>query len=390
VAVSRRRGLAAYFMAACCLRAADAAAVVAVVLLAQDRGLGARTGVLAACLTFPHLAGPLVARLLDRAPAKRTVIATAGAVYGACLAGVAAVLDGSVVEAAVLLLLAGAAGPLLTGGLSSQLTGIVGGAEPDQRRAHGMDGFTYGVAATAGPAAVGAIATVARPDVALLASAAAAVVGAALVGMLPAPARRHARRVRAARVPEALAMLVRRPGLSRTLLVTSLTALPLGAVPLVAVASADSLSHRPADAAVLTAAFGLGNLAASTALVVLPLRGDPDRLVRRGAGAMLLTFGLGAVAPDLPTAIAAYAAVGATTGVLFAASLAARAAYSPAGAEAQVFVSMAGIKAAFSSLGAAVAGPLLPLGGPALFLASCAVTAVALAGAMADRRPAAG
>jgi hypothetical protein len=161
-------------------------------------------------------------------------------------------------------------------------------------------------------------------------------------------------------------------------------------VPLIAVASVDGASHRPADAAALTAAFGLGNLAASLALVAVPLRGEPDRLVRRSAVALLMTFAGGAVAASLPAAIAAFTAVGAAASVLFAASLAARSAYSPAGAEAQVFVSMAGIKAAFSPPGAVAAGPLLPLGHKAPLHGFLHPHGGAIITVLADKRPATG
>ncbi|ERK69275.1 hypothetical protein N136_04403, partial [Leifsonia aquatica ATCC 14665] len=82
----RRSGLAVYVAAACLLRGADAAAVIGVVLLAQQHRLGAGTGLLAACITLPHLLGPVAAQLLDRTHAKRAVLAGAGALYGLALA----------------------------------------------------------------------------------------------------------------------------------------------------------------------------------------------------------------------------------------------------------------------------------------------------------------
>lgn len=79
--------------------------------------------------------------------------------------------------------------------------------------------------------------------------------------------------------------------------------------------------------------------------------------------------------------------LGVATGVLFTASLAARTAFSPAGAEAQIFVSMAGIKVAFSSVSTALAGTLLALGGNTMFAIAAALTLATLAYLFIDRCP---
>lgn len=387
----RRSGLAVYVVAACLLRGADAAAIIGVVLLAQERGLGAGTGLLAACLTLPHLLGPVAAQLLDRTRAKRAVLAGAGAVYGLALAS-AALAVGSLPSAgawvaAAALLVAGAAGPLLTGGLSSQLAGIVGGDGRTQRRAQSVDAFTYGIAGTVGPAAIGAVAATASPTAAVLSAAGAALAGAVIVPALPRPDRDgRGRPAPAVNILQAVAMLVRVPGLRRTTVATALTAVPLGAVPLIAVATATSLSVPATQSATLTAAYGFGNLAASLALIAVPLRGEADRLVLQGTLGVLGMLAAGLLAVTFPLAIAVYAALGVVTGVLFTASLAARTAYAPHGAEAQVFVTMAGIKVGFSSLGAALVGALLPLGSAALFAGATLLVLATTAAVLLDRR----
>src|SRR4051795_2004552 len=134
--------LTRYLLAATLARGADGGAAVGLVLLATSGATGlsngaAVGGLLAAALTAPHLLGPWVGRRLDRARDGRGVLAAACVVYGAAL-GAAAVLLGRValplVVAAVVV--AGACGPLLTGGLSSRLAGIAGG---DSGRAEGWD-----------------------------------------------------------------------------------------------------------------------------------------------------------------------------------------------------------------------------------------------------------
>jgi hypothetical protein len=69
---TRRAAVTRYVVAATLVRSADGAAAVGLVLLAVSPSAhlahGARVGgVLAACLTAPHLLGPLLARRLDRA-----------------------------------------------------------------------------------------------------------------------------------------------------------------------------------------------------------------------------------------------------------------------------------------------------------------------------------
>lgn len=383
----RRSGLAVYVAAACLLRGADAAAVIGVVLLAQQHRLGAGTGLLAACITLPHLLGPVAAQLLDRTHAKRAVLAGAGALYGLALAVAVPAIGTAPWLGAIALLVAGAAGPLLTGGMSSQLAGIVGGDAVAQRRAQSVDAATYGIAGTAGPAAIGAVAATAGPAVAVVCAAAAALVGAALVLLLPRPDREgRDRPAPAVNILQAIGMLVRVPGLRRTTVATAVTAIPLGAVPLIAVATAASLAQPPAQSATLTAAYGFGNLAVSLVLIAVPLRGEADRLVLRGTLGVLGMLAAGLLALTFPLAIVVYAALGAATGVLFTASLAARTAYAPHGAEAQVFVTMAGIKVGFSSLGAALVGVLLPLGSTALFAGSALLVLATAAAFVLDRR----
>src|SRR4051812_21069131 len=136
--------LARYLAAATLARAADAGAAVGLVLLAVSPAAGLQHGVgagglLAAALTAPHLLGPWVARRLDRSRDGRRVLAAAFATYGCALAAAALGLGRvpfGVVVAAVAA--AGACGPLLTGGLSSRLAGIVeGGRATGQGRRAG-------------------------------------------------------------------------------------------------------------------------------------------------------------------------------------------------------------------------------------------------------------
>ena len=121
-APSAAGGLTRYVAAATLSRGADSGAAVGLVLvamapaahLARPSLVGA---LLATCLTAPHVLGPVVARQLDRASDGRRLLAAAFALYGLALA-------------AALVVVAGLCGPLLTGGLSSRLAGLV---DPGER-----------------------------------------------------------------------------------------------------------------------------------------------------------------------------------------------------------------------------------------------------------------
>ncbi|WP_103352225.1 hypothetical protein [Amycolatopsis sp. CA-128772] len=123
-------GLARYLTAAVLVRGADSGATVGLLLLAADRHQPAAAGgLLVAALNAPHLVGPWLAARLDRAQDRRRLLAAAYLVYGVALAAGALALGRfpTVVPIAAVAI-AGACGPLLTGGLSSVLGDLGAGA----------------------------------------------------------------------------------------------------------------------------------------------------------------------------------------------------------------------------------------------------------------------
>jgi hypothetical protein len=183
-----------------------------------------------------------------------------------------------------------------------------------------------------------------------------------------------------------LRALAGRGPLRRVGLATVLSALGLGALPVVAVALGSALDAPPTAGAALVAAFGLGNLAGSLLVTAFPLRGEPERLTARHVAVMGGVLGLAGLAPSYPLAVAAFAAVGAANAPYFTATLAARARYAPPGARAQVFVSLAGAKVAFVSLGTAAAAAAVGLGARPLLAVAAALTLAGAALAVLDRR----
>jgi|GEM_PF-675360 len=393
----RSGGVLVYVSAAVSARSADAGAIVAAVLAGTAVAGPAAGGLLAAALTVPHLVGPLAGRLLDARSRPGPVLAAAFVWYAVFVASAAVLLPVSVAGAAVALAAAGCAGPLVTGGLSSRLAGIVAagrgpgrsggvgrGSAGDarsrtQRRGQALDALTYGVSATVGPAAVAVLAAVLTPVGALGATAALLVVAAAIVLWLPAStAAAPARPERSV-----LRLLVTSAPLRRTTVATIGSATALAAAPLIATAVAGQRGASPSTAAVLMSLYGAGGLLASLALIARPLTGDPERLVRTG----VVIAGVALLAPlaALPFPAAggvlggvAFALIGAASSALFAATLAARTEYSPPGAAARVFATVAGVKVGGSALGVAAAGLVAPLGPAVLIGCSAAVCGLTL------------
>lgn len=374
-------GLARYLTAAVLVRGADSGATIGLVLLAAARHQPAAAGgLLVAALSAPHLGGPWLAARLDRARDRRRLLAAAYLVYGFALAAGALALGrlpfaGALAAVAV----AGCCGPLLTGGLSSVL-----GELGSSRRLRGWDALTYGVGSTAGPAAAAGLTALAGPLAAVLGLAGAAAAAGALVVTLPLNGR--AEPGEAVGLRAGLAVLVRRPPLRRVTVLTLLGAVELGALPVVAVRFGTELHGTATAGAALTVAYGAGSLLGSALVTAWPLRGEPEVLAARLFAAMAVATALCALAPGYAVAIAGFGVLGLLNATSFTATLAARGGYAPAGAQAQVFVTSAGLKVAMASVGAALAGAASGLGGQVLLLGAAAATGSAVLVAWVDRK----
>ncbi|MCG2623716.1 MFS transporter [Arthrobacter sp. I2-34] len=382
-----------YVAAASLARLADGGGIIALILLvaAQDGptpAAAARGGMLAACLTAPHLLGPLVARRVDVVADARQPIAAACILYALCFA--TAVLTFGLVPfpvSAALVALTGTCGPLLTGGLSSRLPGLVASGQRAQRRAQGWDVATYGLGGTVGPAAVAAVAASATPATAALCLAGAAAAAAGAVLMLPAaPAIPGSDPGQVPTARATIRLMLASPDLRRTLIFTMSVACSVASLPIAAVGTAARLGLEPAAAAALAAAYGLGNLLGSGAVMVFPLRGEPRRLMPSFAALIALGLAATAASPLLGLNIAAYSATGILNASFFAATLAARSENAPGQARGQVFIWVAALKITSGSIGTLLAGLLASMDPRIPLLAGAAAIAVlSVAAARQDR-----
>ena len=378
-----------YAAAATGVRMLDDGAGVGLLLVAAHRldpATAVRTGgLLVALYTLPHLAGPLVARRLDLARDYRRVLGVAYALVAVAMAAAAWSLGRAPVwVVAALVLLAGSGGPLLAGGLSSRLAALVPPDEVAQRRAQGLDATVYGVSATAGPALVAALGGWWSPTAAVGVLCGCAAVSAAVVQLLPRPARPE--RAAVPRVRDVLPLVLVDPPLRRVNYATMVTAAAQAGLAVVVVQLAGPYRVEPSTAAALLAVMGAGNLAAALLLSARPLGGEPDRLTTRQVAVVGGCFGLCALAPSFGWGVVAFAAMGAATAPFVTATFAARNTYAPAGARGQVFVTLSALKITAASGGTALAGLLVALGPVVMLLVGGGVVLLAALATVVDRR----
>lgn len=140
---------------------------------------------------------------------------------------------------------------------------------------------------------------------------------------------------------------------------------------------ADVLGVPAATAAFLTVAYGAGNLAGSVCLMVIPLRGEPDRLMLSSGGLIVAGLLSILVVSNFLPVFFCFFITGVLNAAFFAATLAARSEYSPPSCRGQVFVWVGAMKITAGSLGTAAAGQLMTLGAYApLVLSLCTLSTV--------------
>ncbi|MFD3675876.1 MFS transporter [Streptomyces sp. NPDC058613] len=351
-------GFGRYLAAALAARFASEGMGMAVVLLALERTGSASYGafVLTAWLAPHVLAAPLAGALAARTGRPRLFYPGALAGFTAAVAALA-VLLGRVPMPVVLAVavLGGTCGPMVTGGLSSLVSGLVpAGAARD--RAYSWDASTYNAAAVTAPAVVGLVSALgsAGPAMALLAAsgAVAAALAATLpygdpgAGALPGPTR--------AGLGAGLAALWRVRELRAVTSATTLAFVGIGSLTTTSVLLATDLGS-PGAGGVLMTAFALGALGGSLTLGRLTSV-EPGRLVRWSLAATGAALAAAAFTPSVAVTAALFAVAGVCDGPVLTATLRIRSEYAPDGARTQVFTLGAGLKLTAASAGAALVG----------------------------------
>ncbi|MGW1770378.1 MFS transporter [Streptomyces sp. NPDC002104] len=353
-------GLGRYLAAALAARFASEGMGMAVVLLALQRTGSAAHGafVLTAWLAPHVLAAPLAGAAAARSRRPRLFHVGALAGFTTAVAALALLLGRAPTPVVLAVaVLGGSCGPMVTGGLSSLVAGLIPPG-PARDRAYGWDASTYNGAAVTAPAAVSLVAAFgsAGPAMALLAASGA--LAAALAATLPygGPHGSQGPGPGAPRVGmgAGLAALWRIPQLRAITSATTLAFLGLGALTVTSVLLATSLGS-PGGGGVLMTAFALGALTGSLTLGRITAVA-PGRLARWAMAATGVALTVAAFTPSVPLTAVAFAAAGVCDGPLLTATLRIRSEYAPDGTRTQVFTLGAGLKVTAASTGAALVG----------------------------------
>ncbi|MBT2543033.1 MFS transporter [Streptomyces sp. ISL-44] len=351
-------GFGRYLAAALAARFASEGMGMAVVLLALERTGSASYGafVLTAWLAPHVLAAPLAGAAAARARRPRLFHVGALAGFTAAVAALALLLGRAPMPLVLAVAaLGGSCGPMVTGGLSSLVTGLVpAGAGRD--RAYGWDASTYNGASVTAPAAV-SLATAlgsAAPAMAVLAVSGA--LAAALAATLPygAPAAGGPQDGPRAGLGAGLAALWRVRELRAVTSATTLAFVGIGSLTTTSVLLAAGLGS-PGAGGVLMTAFAVGALVGSLTLGRMTAV-EPGRLVRwalAGTGAALAAA---AFTPSVAATAALFAVAGVCDGPLLTATLRIRSEHAPDAVRTQVFTLGAGLKVTAASAGAALVG----------------------------------
>ncbi|MEW1638584.1 MFS transporter [Streptomyces sp. NPDC093801] len=399
-------GFGRYLAAALAARFASEGMGMAVVLLALERtGSAAHGAFVLTAWMAPHvLAAPAAGAAAARSRRPRLFYAGALAGFTAAVAGLAALLGRAPVPVVLAVaVLGGSCGPVVTGGLSSLVVGLVSEG-PRRDRAYGWDASTYNAAAVTAPAVVGlaGAAVSAGPAMGVLALSAA--LSAVLAATLPhgspyadAGAGGYGGRGAAPRpgAGAGLAALWRVRELRAITSATTLAFVGVGALTTTSVLLASGLGS-PGAGGVLMTAFALGALAGSLTLGRMTSV-EPGRLARWAMAGTGAALAVAASAPSVVPAAAAFAAAGVCDGPLLTATLRIRSEHAPGAVRAQVFTLGAGLKVTAASTGAALVGLTaaappwtLLLGIAVLQLAAAALHLLVVARGRVTRDPATG
>lgn len=357
-----RRAEAGYLLASVPLRLVSSGTELGLTLVAvrslHDIALGAA---LIAVLTAPSVvASPAVGALLDAVRAPGRAMSAAAALLAAALA--VAAFAGTVPLPVVIVALAtgGLALPVFLGGLSSFAGDLM---SHDESRGFAIDALSYNVASVAGPAVVAAAVTIVSPRDAMLLLAALALLGGALLAVLPIRRRASAEPAPGvlAGIRAGVTHLLTHPPLARASASATLTQVGAGALPVVAVALALQTGAAASGGGALLTAFAVGGLVGAGLATLPPIArrlsaARAEIVMGTGFAIIGLCTLLAAVAPNLPLAVVAFALSGLPDAPAIAALFRIRRSESPAAVQAQVFTVGAGLRTAAAALGAALVG----------------------------------
>jgi predicted MFS family arabinose efflux permease len=340
--------------------------------------------------------GPVLGAILDHSPAPGRLLGLALVAYASGVAIVAA-LVGSVPGALAIAVavVAGFAGPALTGGWTAQLPRVV--APAAVARGFSLDAATYSAAALAGPALAGlaAAALGARwavaAAVALLVAAVPAALrmprGAAAAGgatppreTAPSPPARTPRsRPLRAELVRGVRAIVDRPPLLAVTVATMLSSAGFAGFVVASPLVGERLAGGAAAGTVLLSALAVGSLLGAGALARRPWPGAPESLLVASTALLGAAFAVIAVADAFAPAVAAAFVAGVAEGPQLSAVFQVRHREAPQALRSQLFTTAASVKMSAFAAGSAAAGALAVHSVTACLLAAAGAQGLAIA-----------
>lgn len=337
---------------------ATGGAAVAIILLARDYGAeGKMTGILAACLTAPHILGPVFGRWLDGSPDPRRIIGAAAFLYPMAFQLAIVGFEQNIWLAVMPLLVCGACSSFMMGGLSTQLSGLVSSDLPSRRRAQSWDTVTYGIGLTMGPLVIALLSLVYSIYFTVSFLMLLPIFAGLMIFRFPRLAAHDSQVDKV--VPGFIAVIsiiYHSTPLKRTIAMTSGASFSIAALPILSVYLSDLWQGNHESGAYLVTFYGVGCLCGALILMAKPMRADAMRLLRNVGFVLLLSLILVTFSQSLWSGLAAYWLCGVVNSIFFAVTLAARTEYAPEQGAAQTYLWVAAAKISAGSLGALVAG----------------------------------
>ncbi len=386
--LARLSGLARYMFASIPARITTGGSAVATILLARTYGMDGKTaGAMAACLTAPHLFGPVYGRWLDGSADPRLIISGTCFLFAACFQLAILGFEWQMTWLSVLaLLVCGTCSSFMMGGLSTQITKLVDDNINAQRKAQSWDTVTYGFGLTVGPMMTAILTEFYSTELSVSVVMGLPLLAGLFTLCLPPLTSSHA--CTAAPVPgfkQVIAVMRQSAPLKRTLVMTSGASFAVAALPVLAVYLSEYWQHTRESGAYLVTFYGVGCLCGAILLMIRPLRREALVLLRNVGAVLLLTLLLVALSQSFVAGLIAYWLCGVVNAIFFAVTLAARSEYAPKQGAAQIYMWVAAAKISFASMGAFVAGFLVDFSISLPLVASLCVLVVTLIGCFSAR-----
>lgn len=351
-----------YILAAVIVRTSTGGAAVATILLSRDFGAdGALAGAFAACITAPHVLGPVYGRWLEKANNAFVVIALSCLLFSVFFQLAILTIEWQQPEGTfITLLICGACSSFMMGGLSTQVNHLVEDNKTVRRKAQSWDALTYGVGLTLGPMLIAVISSVYSTQLAVSAVMYLPVIAFLIVMSLPKPHQGNKQhRDSVPNLIHVLKTLWQAPALRITVFMTSAAAFSVAALPVVAVYYSEAFQQGQEKGAYLVTLYGLGFLCGATSLIFKPIKREALELLKNIGILFVVCFVILALSNSFISSMFAYWICGLVNSVFFAVTIAARTEYAPAQGAAQIYMWVAAAKITAASLGALVAGFLV-------------------------------